>query len=76
MNKAENNAYKRSGARTLMFSKMTNVDLLEFCAEHFSNSDICEALCCEDLCVEEDCPLAQLFDRFRSIIKKETYNET
>lgn len=52
-----------------MFKNMTDKELLEFCEDNFCEYRVCEALGCEDNCKEEDCPLYQLFDRFRAKMK-------
>ena len=56
-----------------MFSNMSDRDLLNFCWERFCDYDVCKALKCESLCKDEDCPLAQLFERFDSRLKMERW---
>lgn len=51
-----------------MFKEMNNKDLLDFCEENFCEYDICKVLKCYKNCEDEDCPLVQLFNRFRSLI--------
>ena len=51
-----------------MFSKMTDMELLDFCWEQFCDYDVCKALECDDLCGEDDCPLDQLFERIKSML--------
>lgn len=49
----------------MKFSEMTDAELLDFCEETFCEIDVCRALECGDNCKDEDCPLVQLFDRFK-----------
>ena len=48
-----------------MFKEMTDEELLDFCENNFCEYKICQVLGCKDNCKEEDCPLCQLFDRFK-----------
>lgn len=57
----------------LMFSNMSDIDLLNFCWGRFCDYDVCKALKCESLCKDEDCPLAQLFERIDSRLKMERW---
>ena len=52
------------------FRNMTDAELLDFCEEQFCQYDVCKALECDDLCKEDDCPLVQLFDRFKQKTEK------
>lgn len=54
-----------------MFKEMTDAELLDFCEDNFCEHRICVALGCEDNCKEEDCPLVQLFDRFKKYTEDE-----
>ena len=54
----------------MTFEDMTDEELLDFCYDRFCNYDVCKALDCEEDCTNEDCPLAQLFERFKRIIEK------
>lgn len=49
----------------MKFSEMTDKELLEFCEDNFCEYKVCQALKCEDNCKDEDCPLCQLFNRFK-----------
>lgn len=48
-----------------MFKEMTDTELLNFCEDNFCEHKVCEVLGCEDNCKNEDCPLVQLFERFK-----------
>ena len=48
-----------------MFKEMTDAELLDFCEDNFCEYKVCQALGCGDDCKDEDCPLVQLFDRFK-----------
>ena len=48
-----------------MFKEMTDSELLDFCENNFCELEVCKALKCENNCKDEDCPLVQLFDRFK-----------
>ena len=48
-----------------MFKEMTDAELLDFCENNFCEYEVCQALKCEDNCKDEDCPLNQLFERFK-----------
>ena len=54
-----------------MFKDMTDMELLDFCEDHFCEYSVCQALKCEENCKDEDCPLVQLFDRFKARLKGE-----
>lgn len=56
----------------MKFSKMTDAELLDFCEDNFCELAVCKALGCEENCIDEDCPLAQLFQRFKKKITEET----
>ena len=58
-----------------MFKEMTDAELLDFCEDNFCEYKICQVLKCHNDCKDEDCPLVQLFDRFRKKIE-ESKNET
>lgn len=57
-----------------MFKEMTDAELLDFCEENFCEYEVCQALKCGDNCKDEDCPLVQLFDRFRKHTEREKDN--
>lgn len=57
----------------MMFSNMSDRELLDFCWDKFCDYDVCNALQCTSFCRDEDCPLVQLFDRFETKIKKERW---
>lgn len=52
-----------------MFKEMTDAELLDFCEDNFCEYAVCHALKCEDNCKDEDCPLCQLFERFKAKMK-------
>lgn len=52
-----------------MFKEMTDAELLDYCEDHFCEYAVCKALECEEDCMDEDCPLVQLFRRFKENMK-------
>lgn len=62
--------------RVNMFKEMTDSELLDFCEDKFCDYDVCEALKCSENCCEEDCPLTQLFDRFRKYTEVSNESKT
>lgn len=53
-----------------MFKEMTDAELLDFCEDNFCEYKVCQALKCEDNCKDEDCPLYQLFERFKKYTER------
>jgi hypothetical protein len=56
-----------------MFIKMSDKELLDFCQDNICEYSICQTLKCQDNCRDEDCPLVQLFERFRILSDFKSY---
>ena len=54
----------------MMFKEMTDAELLDYCEDMFCDYKVCKALNCHENCKEEDCPLNQLFERFKMKIEE------
>lgn len=51
---------------------MNEIELIDFCEEHFTDYDICKTLGCQEMCIEVDCPLVRLFNGYRAALREKT----
>lgn len=54
---------------------MNEVELIDFCEEHFADYAVCKALKCEELCKDDDCPLVRVFNGYRAALREKAERE-
>lgn len=54
---------------------MNEIELIDFCEEHFTDYAVCKALKCEELCKDDDCPLVRVFNGYRAALREKAERE-